>query len=262
MPQVFERTLIQRVAKLGVLTLLAACEPELVVGAWSCSPSDASVADGSAPLELPWATGFESAFCDYERVGGFCYAAPLAQYEAVTAPVHSGRYAAAFRIRAGRDDGYQTRCVREGILPSAAYYGAWYLIPEPTESTALWNLLHFRGGDATNQHGLWDVSLEHRSDGALTLFVFDFLHGIVRRADRPVPVPIGTWFHVELYLRRAPDATGEVALYQDGQTVLEARNLMTDDTARGQWYVGNLANGLTPPDSVLYVDDVTIRASR
>jgi len=60
----------------------------------------------------------------------------------------------------------------------------------------------------------------------------------------------------------AADATGAVALYQDGEELLEVTNLITDDSTWGQWYVGNLATGLRPADSKLYVDDVTIRSTR
>jgi hypothetical protein len=67
---------------------------------------------------------------------------------------------------------------------------------------------------------------------------------------------------VELYLARARDNTGEVAVYQDGERIIEAQNVRTDDSDWGQWYVGNLASGLTPSDSTLYVDDITLDATR
>ncbi|HEX6242688.1 MAG TPA: heparin lyase I family protein, partial [Polyangiales bacterium] len=78
----------------------------------------------------------------------------------------------------------------------------------------------------------------------------------------PVPVPINTWFQLEFHLKRAADASGEVALYQDGQRLIEEKNLITDDSSWGQWYVGNFATALTPADFTLYVDDVTISATR
>jgi hypothetical protein len=148
------------------------------------------------------------------------------------------------------------------VFPAAAYYGAWYFIPATATNTALWNLVHFRGGTSAQQHGLWDISLVNGANGALEAVVFDFLNGTTRRASRPTPVPIGEWFHLELYLKRAADATGEVALYQDDQLLFEAKNLITDDTSWGEWYVGNLATRLAPRDSTLYVDDVTIRSTR
>ena len=65
-----------------------------------------------------------------------------------------------------------------------------------------------------------------------------------------------------MYLRRAADATGEVTVYQDGVVAYHLVDLVTDDTSWGQWYVGNLATGLAPADSTLYVDDVAIRTAR
>jgi hypothetical protein len=245
--------------------VFGACQPNLSVGEWTCVQSgDASTAPNTDdPLTLPWSTGFEDEFCDYARPEGYCYAEDLASYTIVTSPVHSGRSAAAFKVTAGNSNGHQTRCVRQGVLPSAAYYGAWYFIPARATNSALWNLWHFQGGSGPSlQHGLWDVSLANGPSGDLELVVFDFLNGVTRRAANRTPIPIGAWFHIEFYFERSDSATGKVALYQDGEELLEVANVITDDSNWGQWYVGNLATALTPRDSTLYVDDVTIRSTR
>jgi hypothetical protein len=251
---------------LAALGWLAACAPELHVGALTCSDNDAGapVPSMSVPVAVPWSTGFENGFCDYTQMAGFCYGDPLATYETVTAPVHSGHHAAAFTVQSNDPSAQQARCVRQGVLPTAAYYGAWYFVPKLATNSALWNLVHLQGSNAPGAvlHGLWDISLVNGSDGSLQVVVFDFLNSMVRRPARPTPIPIGAWFHLELYLKRAADATGEVALYQDGQRLLDATNIITDDSSWGQWYVGNLASGLTPAASTLYVDDVTIRSTR
>jgi hypothetical protein len=148
------------------------------------------------------------------------------------------------------------------MLPTAAYYGAWYFLPTSAETSGVWNLIHFQGGDPSDQHGLWDVSLVNTADEDLEVVLFDFLGGVTRRPTTPTPVPLGSWFHLELYLSRAADATGEVELYQDGQLLIQASNIVTDDSDWGQWYVGNYADRLSPADYTLYVDDVTIRATR
>jgi hypothetical protein len=249
----------------AALQAFGACEPDLNVGEWRCASTDrdATMSDENAPIAAPWSTGFEDQFCDYTEVGGFCYAEPQASYTTVTSPVHSGRFAAAFKVSAGDADGYQTRCVRQGVLPTAAYYGVWYFVPERAKNTALWNLIHFQGGDSSaDQHNLWDVSLVNGSDGELAVVVFDAVNQVTRRPVKPTPIPIGEWFQLELYLERAADATGKVALYQDGELLLEAANLVTDDSSWGQWYIGNLATKLAPSGSTLYVDDVTIRVAR
>lgn len=249
---------------LACVSLLLGCDPNLVVGTWSC---DASGGDASAatagPVSLPWSTGFENAFCDYRAVGGFCYADPPAAFETVTSPTHSGKYAAAFSVVAdGTFNGYQARCVRQGELPTAAYYSAFFFIPAAPTAATNWNLIHFRGGNSAVQHGLWDVSLARHADGSFHVFVFDFLRMMTRDATNGLAVPIGTWFQLEVYWKRATDATGEFAVYQDGELALSLKRLATDDSDFGQWYVGNLGASLTPVESTLYVDDVSIRSAR
>ena len=116
----------------GVL-LGCSTEPTLVVGNWDCSgkpevevssASDFEIIEDE--VEVPWQTSFENGFCDYTRLGGFCFANTAASFEVVTSPVHSGNWAAAFHI-AGEDvDGLQARCARQGRLPASACYGAWF----------------------------------------------------------------------------------------------------------------------------------------
>ncbi len=83
--------------------------------------------------------------------------------------------------------------------------------------------------------------------------------GISGVTGAPV-VPIGTWFEIEVFFKRAADATGEVIVNQDGEEVATATNLITDPYVYGQWYVGNLATALSPAESTVYVDDVSVRA--
>ena len=241
------------------------CDPEeVVVGEWPCASAplmDAGGAGGEAPattlpIEVPWSTSFEDGFCGYTTARGFCYGAPGTAYAFSRERAHSGRVAAAFRVST-EDGEQQTRCVREGILPSEAYYGAWFSVPNATVS-ANWNLMHFQGYKNDGLQGLWDVSLDNTDDGELFLYVYDFVHKTARKRSVPVPVAPDTWFHVVFYLRRAADATGEIALFQDGRELLRASDIVTDDSSWGQWYVGSFAGALTPPDITVYVDDVTI----
>jgi hypothetical protein len=250
---------------LAALSLPLACEPRLVVGKLSCSDPDASGGETSQPsvfepIATPWSTSFEQGFCDYAASNGFCYADPSAVYETVTFPVHSGKLAAAFRITTGAPPtgDHQTRCVRQGSLPSAARYSAYFYIPAAPIDAVNWNLIHFRGGDGPVYHGLWDVSLAKGPDGEFHVVVFDFLRSLTRTTNAP-PVPVGTWFQLAVDWKRAADETGSLAVYQDGQLVLELTDLSTDDTNRGQFYVGNLAVSLNPRESTLYVDDVAIQ---
>ena len=235
---------------------------ELGAGAGGVGGCDLNAPVGpiTDPIVVPWQTGFENDICDYVETGGYCYVRADASYAVVTTPARTGNSAAAFTVNAAEPDS-QTRCVRQGTLPPDAYYGAWFYVPTAPEQVRLWNLYLFQGDKGgPDLDKLWDVSLGTSDTGGLALFVFDHRRGEVLRAPDGVEIPIGAWFHVEFRLLRAADETGLVALYQDDMLLIETRR-PTDDTSWGQWYVGNLAEGLSPPDSTIYVDDVSIRAA-
>lgn len=251
---------------IAVAMLVGACEPQVMVGTWTCPGPKSGVAAApqttleNQPIDPFWRTSFETDFCDYTRAGGYCFNDPDASYDVTDAPVHGGRHAAVFAVSSDPSkDGAQARCFLQGILPKDAYYGAWFYLPTSTSSAGNWNLMHIPGGMPDSWHGLWDVSLDMTPDGNLSLYLFDALRGAVRTPASAPPIPIGSWFHIEVRLLRAKDATGMVALFQDGALLVELTDLITDDADFGQWYVGNLVESISPPESVLYVDDVTIR---
>lgn len=254
---------------IAVLLCFGACKQPLVVGEYKCpvsSPEAGSPPSKYDPIAVPWSAGFENQFCDYpsSEEPGWCYGFPPASFRVVSSPVHTGQFAAEFTVLTGTDGGAQpqARCSRQGVFPAEAYYGAWYYIPEVATNKGNWNLFHFQGGnsDATSIKNLWDVSLVNGPTGDLTLIVFDDLEG-GKHPTSTKSVPIGKWFHIVFYWKRAKDTSGEVALYQDAERVADLTNLMTDNTDWGQWYVGNLADTLQPPRSTVYVDDITIRAT-
>ncbi len=269
-------------AKLALLILAGsavACEPELKVGTWPCTSSsgpagtmpDGSVAPIMDPMPVPWQNGFEDGFCGYANAKGYCYKHPASSYEVVEAPVHSGQHAARFSVTADDSvDGKQTRCVREGAMPPDAVYGAWFFLSAAV-SGGNWNLMYFNAGNADGLNGLpaggaeWDVSIGDGDGGPLTLHILNHMDRLPDTTDGGTPppappVPVGEWFHVEFRIVRAQDATGRVTLSQDGQPVQDFKNLQTELTGAtwGQWYVGNLVGNVTPPESTLYVDDVSI----
>lgn len=217
----------------------------------------------TGPLPAPWSTSFDAGWCTFEDKAGFCYALGSSGYRLVTEPVHSGTHAAAFDMDPSTDPGSrQTRCVREGVLPVEAYYGAWYYIPSELTGAHDWNLLHFQGGmPNTRLHNLWDVSMDDSEGNGYELFIYDALsNGHYGQAD-PRPIPTDRWFHLEFFWKRATDATGEVALFQDGEEIVRRSGIVTDDSPFGQFYVGNYTDSLTTTTApvTVYVDDVSVR---
>jgi len=232
-------------------------------GAGPQCPDGGDIPGQTDPIAVPWSTSFENGFCDFVKAGGFCLGGGTRR--TVTTPVpKSGMFAAEFSVVTTDTMNIQARCVLQGALPNEAYYSAWYYVPALAtldSTSSLFNLFHFRGGDASPD-GLWDVTLVNSSNGDLELLVYDFLAPRVRKQTNPRPIPIGRWFHIQFYLKRASDATGAIALYQDDELLVEASGIVTDNSSWAQWYVGNIAKGLTPPVSTVYVDQVTITKTR
>ncbi len=153
-----------------------------------------------------------------------------------------------------------TRCVREGVLPADAIYGAWFWIPEKIEPLANWNLMHFQDSEpGTPFQYRWDVSLGISDDGDLSLHVLEFPTREKFTPTVATTVPIGAWFHVEFRWLRADAPDGRVTLFQDGVPILDVTDIDASGFDFGQWHVGNLADDLEPANSTLYVDDVGIR---
>ena len=257
----------------AVLPVLASCAPKVSAGEWQCPAADGGADGGPSepaqetdPIRVPWSTGFEDGFCDYLKVAGTCYGD--APYIVVTEPRHSGKFSAKMAAIGSLPGSLpQTRCIRRGELPESAYYSAWYYIPEPlTKVKSAWNLWHFAGGDSPDDAlaSLWDVTLVRGvQDGEWELVVYDIAGGggTYRGPDHK-PVPIGSWFKIVLFLKRAPDASGEIRLYQDDSLLFEQTKLKSDFSKYGQWYVGDwTGDDAEPEDSYLYVDDVSISAS-
>ena len=251
---------------LVVLAVTTGCSPELVVGKVeqekeACPPEGGY--GGAPPLEekvveMPWSTGFEGGFCDYERAFGQCYDDGDASHDVVSEPVFKGKSAAAFRVNANTyPDASQTRCFLQGELPVDAMYGAWFYFPALVENRGNWNLMYVQGTPGIDL-GLWDVSLHNGPDGKLYLHVYGHELSYPPQ-NEVVPVPIGEWFHVEFRLRRATNPTGAVALYQDGVLLQAMSGIVTDRYEFHEWYLGNWGDNLIPSESTVYVDEATIR---
>jgi hypothetical protein len=245
--------------------IVCACNPALFIG------SDDEPDANTAPIDFPWSTSFEDGDADYTGPQGFCYAGVGASVTTVDAPVHSGQRSAAFTVQADGGGPFgaapsQVRCVRQGILPQSAYYGAWYYVPKSvtvpasTSNLSRWNLFHFEGADAPSgtPMNLWDLSLYSTPDGGLHVYGFDFQRSQTLDASAVGVVPLDNWVHFEVFFKRSDNDAGEFTIYQDGQLAADVSGISTDPTQWGKFFVGSLASTLIPPDVTVFVDDVSI----
>lgn len=269
----------QVLVPLALVGFVVSCNSQTVIANFTCPDTTAdglpSTSSGGAgpgtstpaisTFSLPWSTGFESGWCDFEDGRGRFAESGDRTREIVTTPVHSGGYAAAFSVASNGSMG-QMRVLRDGQLPVEAYYGAWYFVPSQIANKGLWNLIHFQGDSSTEDTRLWDVSLLNNANGELRLEVYCPLFRyypdrVPSQASHP-PIPIGSWFHIEVYWKRATDSTGAFRVFQNGEVIFELVDVITDNSVeRLQWYVGNLVDSESPIASTVYVDDLTMQAT-
>jgi hypothetical protein len=178
---------------------------------------------------------------------------------------HRGRYAAMAPFTPVPGTRSINYLFRDQPSVSEAYYSAWFYIPSSFAVVSWLSLIHFRcstTGDGNNLLPTWDVNLYPRPDGSLSAQLYDYIAPANLEQAAPIPVPVATWVHFEVFLRKASGATGEVAVWQDETMILESQNVVTAQTDWVQWDAGGSSDDVAPPAALVYVDDAAISLSR
>jgi hypothetical protein len=165
---------------------------------------------------------------------------------------------------------------REQPSPPEAYYAAWFFIPATLQIGSWLSLHHFgyhpTAGSADTMP-VWDFHVYPTptppptpTPGSQTTTLVARLYEASTTRDveetSPVPVPIGSWVHFEVFYRKAADATGHITIWQDGVQILDVGNAITAPTDWVQWDAGGGSNDISPSPAVVYLDDATISLSR
>jgi hypothetical protein len=217
-----------------------------------------------------------------------------ADVEVVSDTVHGGRYA--LRLDNNDVDGTHSPGVRLDLqgpfgedpknLPDAAFYSAWYLIPFRIDGHS--NIFQFKQSDVTawdrdgnptdhTRRNLWKLSTVPSEDGTTDLDVWSRLDPVTgawhSEPDRlgllDVDLPIGTWFHLEVYYRFGQE--GRTTVWLDGVQVwdwsgpTEASDLVCLHRCR-EWvishYLGEWQGAVEPRNSWIFVDDAAVSRVR
>ena len=184
---------------------------------------------------------------------------------------HSGRHALLLSAPADPAPGALeggAHIVRRGLMPSSAYYSAWYLIPEPYTTESYWSVMQFAVDDPEIASGLAagvDLTLRSLPDGQLVLELFDHpqerLHTPI--AYPPPIVPIGRWFLLEVHFRALAGESGSpLSVWLDGREVYRSDDQSTASPDVLLFVVCSVALRGTPRPLQLYVDDAAISLSR
>jgi hypothetical protein len=177
---------------------------------------------------------------------------------------HTGRYSV--KLTNGAVSAYESAHLwRQDDYPAEAYYSAWFYLPRAYQATADWSLVEFQIptiGDAAIGL-LIDIDLRSLPNGDLILSVDDHRAAYLRSPtpDPAILVPVGRWFQIETLYRNVNDDSGELIVWLDGQLNYDIhRPFGLSSTV--YWTVSNKTFGLSPAESVIYVDDAAVSLTR
>lgn len=153
------------------------------------------------------------------------------------------------------------------------YYRVWYYLPRSYTVTgsgipgdgAFWNILQWKSRSLTPPRNdpFFMLNIANRPEsGAMFLYLFDS-KAQVSHPQAIVDVPVGRWFSVEAVYRSREDATGQVAIWQDGILLWDVTGVQTrypdSEGGTAEWSVNNFSNGVAPAPTILFIDDAEIR---
>jgi hypothetical protein len=239
----------------------SACDRHVYLGG---SLGDAGKAD--AATGILWQATFEPGdLSEWTGDGnGGIYMDPHATAPAASADVsHRGRFSGIASFVPASPAAW-SYLYRNQPSPPDAYYGAWFFIPGSLQINSWLSLHHFgyrAAADATDANPVWDFHVYPTAAGlAARLYEASSMKGYDQ--TNPLVVPTATWVHFEIRYRKAPDATGEIVVWQDGTQILDVTAIITAPTDWVQWDAGGGSNDATPSPAAVYLDDATISLSR
>jgi polysaccharide lyase-like protein len=185
---------------------------------------------------------------------------------------HSGQYAMKMTINLGSgESGCRQFRHEESISGGTYYYGAWFYLPSYVAAQNYWNVFQFKSETSSQNDPFWVLDIMPRSSGgpmSLRLrwkgtvvgpFASDTSTGTKTYTQRVADLPVGTWFHVEVYLKQASDFTGRLTVWQNGKQLYDMANVKTKYPGGDErWSVNNYSDGLLPSLATLFVDDATV----
>jgi hypothetical protein len=246
----------------GVAACVAAAAAVLAATAAGCG----DVPLGDVPGLVFWAgaeTGDTTEWTAGNPPGGASFVQGQGQIEVVNAPVRRGAHA--FRAIINGPGGTLTQAAlfRNGPFPAEAWYSAWFRLAE-AHTTSYWAILKIQvlqNPTDTSALNLWDLALSSDESGTLTAFLSDHRTSTTV-ATSSAPVPVGRWFHVEMFLRAAADSSGRIEVWQDGRQVMTLDQYATAPAGTILFGVGNVATMIVPNLATIDIDDAAVSTAR
>ena len=236
---------------------LAACDPHVPLGHV-----------GDAGVSRLWTATFEPGDLSEwtaDGKGGTMVANLTTKPVATTEMAHNGKYAGKATVKPSMGMVSIDYLYREQPSLTEGYYSAWFYIPGTFTVKTWLSIIHFVGSpsaDGRNVFPTWDVNLYPQADGTLAAQLYDFVKQVNRQQPSAMAVPTSKWVHFELLLRKAADATGRIAVWQDGTPIFDVDGIPTSENGWAEWNVGGSSDEISPAPGYVYIDDAAISLTR
>jgi hypothetical protein len=223
----------------------------------------AAIASEVPPKSVLW-------FADHERGdlsewldgnGGGPYNSGTGVVAITDQVARSGRYAVKLTITEANGQVQASRLFRYRENPADAFYSAWFCFPERYEPGAWWNIFQFKSAHDGGNDPTWVLNISNRPDGSMFVFLYDWI-GNRSYGQNLLDIQVGEWVHLEARLLRSTKNGGRIAVWQDGQLLIDVNRVTTSIDDNIQWSVNNYTGQIVPPDSTIYVDDAVISTTR
>ena len=155
---------------------------------------------------------------------------------------------------------------RQDDYPPEAYYSVWFYLPRAYQTTADWSLVELQvptNDDSGVIGQLIDIDLRSLPNGDLILSVYDHRPAYLRSPtpDPAILVPVDRWFQIETFYRNVNDDSGRLTVWLDGQLNYDLHRPFSSSSTV-YWTVSSKTYGLSPAESVIYIDDAAVSLTR
>jgi hypothetical protein len=161
----------------------------------------------------------------------------------------------------------------ESTSGNSFYYSAWLFFPQHYAVNNWANLLQFKSQSPTLNDAVWVLELRNRPNGAMYLMLRwkGIMAGPTQGAGTGlrhfhqtlIDVPVGQWFHVEIFLRQSSVYAGRLTVWQDGMQIYDLDQVKTKyPDGDNRWSINAYAADVQPMPFTVYVDDAVISTSR
>ena len=158
-------------------------------------------------------------------------------------------------------------------FPIDAYYSTWMYFPVsynpskyvPSDPGGWWNVFQFKSQSSAGvSEPIWVLYVDHdaASDEMSFYLSSKYNDGRSIRQTDPLAIPAAQWVHIEARYVQAASATGSITIWQDGQKILAAKNVVTVLESPAIWGIGNYTDHITggsiDGSATIYFDDSAV----